>query len=82
MAQETVFKLLILILCYFLQNMSMSLIVPFFPPFATGRGVSLELVGLIISSNPIGAVIASLIIGKLLNEVPITPNDSTIDSSL
>jgi MFS family permease len=57
------------VLCSFLENMSFSLINPFFPPFAIDRGVPQFYVGLIISANPIGAFVASLIIGKILNEV-------------
>jgi MFS family permease len=47
----------------------LAIIAPFFPPFAKDHGISDEIVGLIFCSNPIGAIIASLILGKILNEV-------------
>ena len=48
---------------------ALSVITPFFPPFAMSKGVSEEIVGLIISANPIGAFFASLTLGKILNDV-------------
>lgn len=42
-----------------------SIINPFFPPFAKAKGVSEEVIGLIIGCNPIGAFLASLVLGKV-----------------
>lgn len=50
---------------------SLSVITPFFPPFAEEVGVSEEVIGLIIGANPIGAFFASLALGKILNDVII-----------
>jgi hypothetical protein len=50
---------------------SLSVITPFFPPYAISKGIGEEIVGLIISANPIGAFFASLVLGKILNDVSI-----------
>lgn len=49
--------------------MGLSLITPFFPTFAIEKGVSQGIMGLIISSNPIGSFIAAPILGRLINNV-------------
>jgi MFS family permease len=46
----------------------MSLISPFFPPFAEEKGISSELVGYIFSANPIGAFCAAVVLGKIMTE--------------
>jgi MFS family permease len=60
---------ILLVFCIFLMCSSLSVVTPFFPPYAMEKGVSEEIVGLIISSNPIGAFFASLYLGKILDEV-------------
>lgn len=65
-------KLLIyvlLLICLFLMCSALSVITPFFPPFAIKKGISEEIVGFIIGANPIGAFFASLALGKILNDV-------------
>jgi MFS family permease len=46
-----------------------SLITPFFPPFALEKGIHTNLLGFIISANPVGAFLSSIALGKLMNEV-------------
>ena len=60
---------LLLLICNLLMCCALSVITPFFPPFAMDKGVSEEIVGFIISANPIGAFFASLTLGKILNDV-------------
>ena len=64
----------LLLICNFLMCSSLSVVTPFFPPYAMSKGITEEIVGLIISANPIGAFFASLYLGKILNEVPNNPN--------
>lgn len=52
-----------------LMCLSLSVITPFFPPHAISRGISEQIVGFIISANPVGAFFASIILGKILKEV-------------
>lgn len=59
----------LLLICNFLMCSALSVVTPFFPPYAIEKGVTEEVVGLIISSNPIGAFFASLYLGKVLNDV-------------
>lgn len=66
MQKEIIYFLLLL--CNILMCLSLSVITPFFPPFAMERDVTEEVVGLIISANPIGAFFASLTLGKILND--------------
>lgn len=47
----------------------MSLITPFFPPFAEEKGISVQMVGVIFSANPVGAFMAALALGKIMTEV-------------
>lgn len=54
---------------YFVFSLALSVIAPFFPSFAVDRGISEDVVGLIYSANPIGAVIAAVILGKIVNDV-------------
>jgi MFS family permease len=54
---------------YFIFSLALSIIAPFFPPFAEDKGISEDLVGLIYSANPIGAVVAAVILGKIVNDV-------------
>ena len=72
---------LLLLICNFLMCSSLSVVTPFFPPYAISKGISEEIVGLIISSNPIGAFFASLYLGQILNEVTILMSTRQIDSS-
>lgn len=46
-----------------------SLIAPFYPAYAKEFNVSNTILGLIFGMNPIGGMLASLIVGKLLNNV-------------
>ena len=59
----------LLMFCMMICCFSLSIISPFFPPFAEEIGISKEVVGVIFSANPIGAVLAALIIGKILTNV-------------
>jgi len=77
--QKSVIFLLLLV-CNFLMCSALSVVTPFFPPSAEKKGLSEEVVGLIISSNPIGAFFASLYLGKVLNEVLINNMFRIIDS--
>ena len=54
-----------LVVCAF----ALAILIPFYPIFAKEKGISEEFVGLIFGANPIGAIIAALIIGKVLTEV-------------
>lgn len=68
MKKETII-FAILTACGFMECVSKSLIAPFFPTFAEDKGITEDVVGLIISANPIGSFGASLILGKVINEV-------------
>lgn len=67
MSRQIIF--ILLLICNILMCLSLSVITPFFPPYAISRGVTEEVVGFIISANPIGAFFASIALGKILNEV-------------
>lgn len=54
---------------YFICSLSMSIIAPFFPPYAKNKGISEFISGLIFSADPIGAMLTCLILGKILNDV-------------
>lgn len=56
----------VLNLSNFICCQGLSIIAPFFPAFAKTYNVDEDIIGLIFSANPVGAIIASLIIGKLL----------------
>jgi len=56
-------------LSVFIFILSLSIITPFFPSYASDNGISEEIVGFIFSANPLGAFIAALILGKIINEV-------------
>ena len=58
-------------LCGFLECVSKSIIVPFFPTFAINKEISIITVGIILSCNPFGALFASLILGKIITEVTL-----------
>ena len=51
------------------QNLTISLVAPFFPLAATDKGVSESLVGVIISFCPIFYIISSLVMGKYQRSV-------------
>jgi len=55
--------------CGFLECVSKSIIAPFFPSFASEKGISDITVGIIISCNPIGSLFAALILGKIITKV-------------
>lgn len=55
--------------CNCLTMISLSLITPFFPPFASSKGIDEAIMGFIISANPIGSFFASLILGKRITNV-------------
>lgn len=59
----------LLLICELLCCLALSVISPFFPPFAKEKGISEATVGLIFSANPAGAIIATLILGKIMTEV-------------
>ncbi len=59
----------LLILANMFSVISVSIIAPFFPPLAEEKGFSAELTGLVLSSNPLGAFIASFILGKVMTKV-------------
>ena len=48
--------------------MALSIITPFFPPYAITKGISEDVIGIIFAANPFGAIIASIILGKILND--------------
>jgi MFS family permease len=60
---------ILLVIGYFNFCLALSIISPFFPAFAESHGISQSIVGIIFSANPVGAVIAALTLGKILNEV-------------
>lgn len=60
-----------LMVCQLICCLALSIIAPFFPPFAKDKGISEVIVGIIFSANPVGAIIATLILGKILTEVSI-----------
>jgi MFS family permease len=47
----------------------LSLITPFFPPFAYDKGISQSTMGYIIAANPLGSLSTSLLLGKTINDV-------------
>jgi MFS family permease len=49
--------------------MALSVIAPFFPAFAEEHDISEAIVGLVFSANPVGAVLAALVLGKIITEV-------------
>ncbi|CAK79138.1 unnamed protein product (macronuclear) [Paramecium tetraurelia] len=49
--------------------LGLSLIAPFYPTYAEKFDVSGSLLGLIFGINPIGGILSSLIVGKILNKV-------------
>jgi MFS family permease len=53
----------------FISALTLAIIAPFFPPLAEQNGLSTDTIGLILSANPFGAVIASLLLGYFLNKV-------------
>ena len=59
---------ILLMVCQFICCLSLSIITPFFPPYAIGKGISEDIVGLIYGANPFGAIIGSLVVGKNINE--------------
>lgn len=59
-------KLLFINLLSFIINTSSSLVAPFFPPLAVKRNVPKLIIGIIISCHPIGSILFSLIIIKLM----------------
>jgi len=60
-----------LMVCQLICCFALSVISPFFPPFAREHGISEEIVGIIFISNPLGALIAAVILGKILSEVSL-----------
>jgi MFS family permease len=50
---------------------ALSIISPFFPPYAKEKGINEGMIGLIFTANPIGSVLASLIMGKILTDVKV-----------
>lgn len=69
MNKHCIFFLLLLGLLF--ACIILSIIAPFFPPFASSHHISDALIGLIFSCNPIGDVLASLLSGKLITHVNI-----------
>ncbi len=63
------FLFALLMICYLICGIALSVIAPFFPPFAYSKGISTKMIGLIISANPVGAIIGSSILGKIITEV-------------
>lgn len=61
----------ILALGFLICCSALSLFTPFFPPFAAKKGISNFVVSLIIIANPIGGIIAALILGKIITDVNI-----------
>ncbi len=52
----------------FLTNANTSFMSAFFPSFAEGQGVGLDGVGIIFSAEPVGALICSLMLGRMMNK--------------
>ncbi len=67
MSQKKIFVLLSS--GYFICSLSMSIIAPFFPPFAKDREINEIILGVIYSADPIATMLTSLILGKILNDV-------------
>jgi MFS family permease len=59
----------LLMICQLVCCLSLSIITPFFPPYAISKGITEDVVGIIYSANPFGAIIGSLVVGKILNDV-------------
>jgi MFS family permease len=57
----------LLMVCQLICGLALAIISPFFPPYAREKGISEDVVGIIFSANPVGAIIASIILGKILN---------------
>lgn len=55
---------IVLVIANIISIANIALIAPFFPPLAEEAGISPEMVGLVLSMNPIGAFVASLYLGK------------------
>ncbi|KAL4476627.1 hypothetical protein ABPG72_000786 [Tetrahymena utriculariae] len=53
----------------FFQNAAVSIIVPFFPPIAKDIGVTPTMIGLILSFNPIGSFLTSLVVGQMMGRL-------------
>jgi len=62
---------------YFIFWTALSIIAPFFPAFAESKNISELIVGIIFSANPVGAVLSSLFLGKIIKDVE--NNNSLID---
>jgi MFS family permease len=60
----------LLMVCQFICCLTLAIIAPFFPPYAKEKGIQEDIVGVIFSANPLGAIVASIILGKILTEVP------------
>jgi MFS family permease len=58
-----------LFISIFLGNITTSLIIPFYPRIAQEKGLSLWMVGLVLSMNPLARLIMSPIIGKYLYRI-------------
>lgn len=67
MRSEVIF--LLLNTCNLVCNIALSIIAPFFPTFADKEGISENIVGYIFSAHPLGQLIASLILGKMITRV-------------
>lgn len=52
----------------FITNANTSFMSAFFPDFAGEKGVGLDGVGIIFSAEPVGALICSLFLGKLMSK--------------
>lgn len=59
----------LLLLSNTVSTITICLIAPFFPPIAMEKGLDSDMIGFILSANPIGGFFASLLLAKIMNEV-------------
>ena len=56
-------------ICNIVCCFALSIIAPFFPTYAKDKGLDLDLIGYIFSLYPLGMLLGSLILGKIITDV-------------
>lgn len=67
MKHSTLFTLLIF--CNIIASIEMAVIGPFFPPLAMKMGMTQDLIGLILCTNPITSSLTTYYLRRLMHEV-------------
>ena len=71
---NSIYMYVLLNVCNLICCFGSSIMVPFFPVFASDRDIGLDTVGWIFALFPFGMFIASLILGKVQNDVLLFKN--------